>query len=243
MKSVLRIVLWSVAALLLFVMVLPFLVPASFRSLGTILFGWLAFLKRVAPQVSLSGSGIGMVVLCSVLIVAGLNSLGRWFTRSSPDRPNWRWSWSVSIYAVLWLLFLAAMGVTGFVHQVAWLIRSKEPWTVESTKRERVQLQLSATELLLSAKDSAWDIQVTQRSFFENERLPRITGRLLQEELQVVFVPGSSNRFAAAVIFFRDPNKRDRSGLIVVDRSGQKWHPPTDKDEVRDLLAQHMINP
>jgi hypothetical protein len=242
-KSILRIALWSIAILLFFVMVLPFLVPAFFRSVGTILFGWLEFLKRVAPQVSLSWSGIGMVVLCSVLIVAGLNSLGRWLTRSSPDNPRWRWSWSVSIYTVLWLLFLAAMGVTGFVHQVAWLARSKEPWTIESTKRERVQLQWGATEILMSAQASAWDIRATQDSFFGSERLLRNPNKVLQEELQVVFVPDSSNRLAAAVIFFRDPNKRDRSGLIVVNRSGQKWYPPTGKDEVRALLAQNMTSP
>ena len=103
--------------------------------------GWFSFLARVLPQVTMNWSGIGMAVVCSALVIGWMHWLCQWFyahwvRHGSPDGDvRWRWTWTASLYGGVWLLFLAAIGVTGVVHQVGWLAATKEPLYVRSMQR------------------------------------------------------------------------------------------------------------
>lgn len=119
--SPVRILLWVLAIVLLFALFLPVLSSMGVL-LGSICFGWFSFLERVWPRISVSWSGVGMVALCSALILAGLHSLCAWlfaavaaksileamgngvgagpsrFTRACGccSEPSWvRWAWRI----------------------------------------------------------------------------------------------------------------------------------------------------
>jgi hypothetical protein len=228
MKRVFRILLWLFLLLVALALLLPMFGPDFYRGVWSMAFGWLEFLKRVVPQVSVSGSGLAMVVLCSALIVVGLHNLTTWLwrhrcSRSGVEPIHWRWQWSVCTYALLWLLFLAAIGITGFVHQLSWLLTSNEPWAVARKHRWHLVADLKqvAMEVLIAGEDNDWDISTTQKAFFESERLGFRRGAILQEEVQVLFIPDAGNKLAVAALFYRDPEKQEKAGMIVVSKHGE----------------------
>jgi len=246
MRKLIRIVLCLFVLFFLAVFFLSIFGGGLLRIIGAVAFGWLEFLKRVIPKIEVSWSGVGMFLLCSILIVAGLHYLLAWFhqhraSTTSAVASRWRWPWSLALYVFLWLLFLAAMGVTGFTHQLSWLLASNEPWTVERKYRWHLvsDLKQAAIEIRMSGDDAAWDIGATQKAFFESDRLFYRRGTALQEELQVLFIPDSSNRFAAAVLFYRDPDKREKAGLMVVERQNQQGFEEKRFTQLAEVLAQY----
>ena len=246
MKRLLRVLLWFFLFLVAVVLLLPSLGSGFYMGIWSMAFGWLEFLKRVGPQVTVNWSGLGMVVVCSTLIVAGLHHLCTWLYRHRlghevTGNNSWRWQWSLSLYALLWLLFLAAIGVTGFVHQLSWLMTSKEPWAV---KREhggmlRSELRNAAFEIQRVGEVAGWDIPTTQKSFFESEIPFSRQGVVLQEELHVIFIPDSSNKLAAGIVFHRNPAKREKAGFVVVERAGRQEYEEKNFAELSSVLARY----
>lgn len=245
MKRALRFLLRFFLLLVVVALLLPMLGPNFIIGLWSMSFGWWEFLKRVVPQVTVSWTGLGMVAVCSVLIVAGLNHLCAWLYRQrqgshAAETAPWRWQWSLSLYALLWLLFLAAIGVTGFVHQLGWLLTSKEPWAVKRAHRGilRMDLRNAALEIQRLGEDVGWEIPALQKAFFASEVLFYRRGVLLQEELQVVFIPSLDNKFAAGIIFHRDVAKREKAGIVVVELAGQQAYEERPFAELPKVLAR-----
>lgn len=188
-------------------------------------FGWIGFLRRVGPEITLNWSGVGMGLLCSALIIAGIQWLGSGFAR----RPQlerlgrWRWGWSVALYAAVWLLFLAAMGVTGVAHQLGWLARSKEPlYVLDGYGGDGVwRLQQEASILELAAQEAGWDAAKARRAYWEAQldRGPVRSRANALEEFETIFVPDSKGSLTAAVIYHRDAVRQARYGFTVVRRT------------------------
>ncbi len=96
-------------------------------ALGTLLIGWLAFLARVSRQITLDWPAIA-----STAIVLGLFLIGfHWFAASAVWQRNrstagppkqWRWRYTVSIVALMVVLFAAGTAMVGIAHQWAWLV-------------------------------------------------------------------------------------------------------------------------
>src|SRR4026207_2210934 len=131
--SPVRIALGVLFGVLFLGLILPELLSAG-SLFVSVFFGWFSFLQRVWPNVTVNWNGIGMVLLCSVLIIAGLHSLSGWLFTSVTTKANtcpglrWRWSWTLALYAGVWMLFAAIMGAVGVAHQVGWLFRFGEPF-------------------------------------------------------------------------------------------------------------------
>ena len=234
MKRVLRIALWTIAAFLLLILFLPYIVAGGLRLVGTVLFGWLEFLKRVVPEVTVNWSGVGMVVLCSVLIVGGLHWLCRWFyqhrSASRQGAGSWRLGWSLALYGFLWLLFLAAMGITGFTHQVGWLVTSKEPWRAPRKILGAARYDLQQAAMLFSgaAEEEGWHLARTRQRFFADEWFEQPRNSKLIENVQAVTMTDAKGTISLAALFFRDPHLREQIGMFVIDPDGPgapEWVP------------------
>src|SRR5262245_36030629 len=104
MKQKLRKVFIGCAGTLVGLLVLPMSSPWFGELLKRVPFGWFRFLQRVLPRVTWNWSGIAMVALCSILIIAGTHWFCRWlYTQvranariQGPER--WRWSWSAALF-------------------------------------------------------------------------------------------------------------------------------------------------
>lgn len=220
--SIGRIAVWTLVGFALFI-VMPLLVTDLVSVPGAILFGWFSFLKRMLPNVSISWSGTGMVLLCSALILVGLHSFSAWLFGHAATALNrergvtWRWSWTVSLYLAVWFLFAAIMGAVGVAHQVGWLVRSSEPM-FKSRKYPnmwRSQLRQASIELYVAADESEWKMEPTRRKFFEDASVNSQRPNAI-EYLHVIMLPGTNGTMRAGIIFLRDVEAQAKSDLMLV---------------------------
>jgi hypothetical protein len=96
--------------------------------------GWLFFLSRVGPQLTLSGPGVVTAVVSLALFVAGFQWLATWWTAAVPaigEEPTpertWQWRWTFIATSAVVLSFVAGVAVVGATHQLVWMATSPEP--------------------------------------------------------------------------------------------------------------------
>ena len=99
--------------------------------LGNLAFGWVFYLRRVLPGVTVDWPGVAMAALCLVLFSAGSHALLGWLYGQirakdpGEEAGRWRVRWTSSMVAVVLLMFVAGLSATGIVHQVGWLMDSR----------------------------------------------------------------------------------------------------------------------
>jgi len=99
----------------------------------TLAAGWIFYLIRVVPQLSLNWSGFLTSLICLTAITFGLQWFLSWFYKQTqaksgnPTPRDWSWSWTLKILAVVVLMFVAGISAIGVTHQTAWLVTSAEP--------------------------------------------------------------------------------------------------------------------
>jgi hypothetical protein len=137
---------------------------------------------------------------------------------------RWRWQWSLSLYAGLWLLFAAAMGVTGFVHQLGWLMSSKEPILTERKYRgmSRTLMRQASFQIIVAAEDASWDLEATRKEFFAESGNLVSRRRQSIEDLHVLFIPESGGKLAGAILFPRDRAESEQTGFILISKGAER---------------------
>jgi prepilin-type processing-associated H-X9-DG protein len=95
----------------------------------TLAFGWVVYLWRVIPRVTIDWGGVAMGLVCLILFAVGSHAFLKWLAASirGVDRP-WTPRRTVAVVAVVVLMFVAGISATGVAHQVGWLLISPEPW-------------------------------------------------------------------------------------------------------------------
>jgi lipid-A-disaccharide synthase-like uncharacterized protein len=240
--TLVRVLVWS-SVLFFFLLVTGAF--GLFHPIVILLFGWISFLARVVPQVTMNWSGIGMVVVCSGLIVAAMHWLcqwlyAHWVRQGSANAPaRWRWTWTTSLYGGLWLLFLAAMGVTGVVHQVGWLAASKEPLYVMRNQHLYwgAYLRSAHLNLCMAGNDADWMPDETRRAF---ESVPHDSKRTpyAPDDLHTIYIEGPSNKLAAVILFYRDPKKQEKAGFMLTTPNNQREE--FRMDQLQTVLARYQ---
>lgn len=106
--------------LLLLALFVASLTRVGGAAIGVVPFGWVKFLARTLPNVTVIWSGIGTVALCSALVLLTLQLFLQWLyaamspRSTSPYRPaTWSWRWTVAVYACFWILFAIVIGASG----------------------------------------------------------------------------------------------------------------------------------
>jgi hypothetical protein len=85
-----------------------------FQIPAVVLLGWISFLHRVLPQVSVEWAGVALALLCLALLVGVFQFLGRTLTQPSAGS-TWSWRTSALLAAAAVVVFwsgLAAVGIT-----------------------------------------------------------------------------------------------------------------------------------
>jgi hypothetical protein len=93
-------------------------------------FGWVAYLRRVLPQVRVNGDGVATGVICLVLFTVGLHGFFRWLSAevgraSGISARPWSWRRTLTIVTLVMLMFAVGVAATGIAHQAGWLIASR----------------------------------------------------------------------------------------------------------------------
>lgn len=90
-----------------------------------LVFGWILFLWRVVPDIEMNWAvaGIGAVSFAGVVFLT--HHLATWIRRQQPESNHpWRFRSSLSIAALVVVMFVAGIAAAGIAHQVVWLLRS-----------------------------------------------------------------------------------------------------------------------
>ncbi|MFO0899457.1 MAG: DUF1559 domain-containing protein [Pirellulales bacterium] len=104
-----------------------------------LLFGWIFFLVRVGPQLQVSWEGVATAALAAGL-AWGLGHVLLQRAAGAVGRPVWRRANTTALLAAVVLGFVAGIAAVGIAHQLAWLVRSPEPWLHDSFEvRRRIQ--------------------------------------------------------------------------------------------------------
>ncbi len=176
--------------------------------------GWIFFLARVLPQVSVRPGPVVEAVLVLAALGVGLHLFMRWLWPQlrAPEQGTRPWPvrWSVSILSLLVLLFLATMATVGIGHHVGWLASGRAP-LMESAwgfgfreAREAVEL---CSEALGLSKEGVADEKIGGMLLAN----PRTRG--LAEKLTVVPMRKPDSAVAFLVIP-RDPALLQKNGLL-----------------------------
>lgn len=165
-----------VATALCFLLFGCLLGPAIPYALFMAAFGWIRFLLRVVPQVTISWAGAATAAVCSVAFLLGTHWFLRWLyaewrqngASSEPStelRPadSWKLRWTVGLTSVAVLMFVAGICVTGLAHQTAWLATSKEPLMERSGRM--IMSRVQAANNLRQIGRGALDYHEANRTF------------------------------------------------------------------------------
>src|SRR5579864_8524861 len=87
---------------------------------GFLLIGWIRFLGRVVPQMTVEWNGVVTSMVCLILLAGGLHYFGRWFwSQNTEGETTSRWSarWTFAVLALVVLMFTAGISAVGITHQ------------------------------------------------------------------------------------------------------------------------------
>lgn len=212
-------ILWTIVVLFVLV-AFGGLLPALFRFLFAILFGWIGFLGRVLPEITFNLSAIAFAVVCSGLLLWGMQRFCAWFygdfrSRHAVDSPwpaVWPWRWTACVYCALWLLFLTSMSATGIAHQLVWLARSNEPVIESRRDKAWIQLASAANAIRTGCERSGWESQAVRRIC--EETLGRYVGQgeSVHDRWQIIRIETRPGMTEVVFITYRDPIVQKRLG-------------------------------
>ena len=106
-----------------------------------LVYGWVLFLLRTVPQVSVNPvaiiSGTVFIVLLAVAIQGCCSSYCSAVSAKSAVSVRWRFRWSLVLVCVVVVMFVAALSTIGLARHVGWLFSSTDP-----TYKETVQYKM-----------------------------------------------------------------------------------------------------
>ena len=220
MKKLLRILVYGALALLLLTFISG---QFTFDILAALSFGWWKFLSRTVPHVSVNWKVIGMALLCSGIILWALHSFCLWFVtaRGKSSEVRWRFRSTAAFFGIVWALFFTTMGITGIVHQIAWLTTSNEPWAQRRSRKmhDYMDLQHHALEQLMALQDAGWDFPGAQQAVWANASS---RGPHSPEHFQVInqLAHGEATN---VIVFHRDPAVRARVQKFFILNPAQEY--------------------
>jgi prepilin-type processing-associated H-X9-DG protein len=178
-------ILTAVLVLLIIMSCLGLEAPLVFVVLPALylVFGWIGFIVRVFPQITVNASGLAMAGIALAASALLAHVLGRWLWNGShPDRP-WRARWTVSFLLLIVVLFGAGIAMVGITHQTVWLARTPGPWFSHGRGRETANRVKCASNLrqigqaiLLYANDHDGQFPDTLQTLFKDEDLDLTPG-------------------------------------------------------------------
>ena len=135
---------WLLATFVVFLIALG--VATTIAVPWTLVTGWVPFLGRVLPRVTVDGRTATFGIVAFLLFAAGIHWLGRSAYRPANDR-RWRLGWSLAAVGMVAVLFAAGICLIGIVHQTGWLLSGEETPLVQVEQLKEWRISATSTNL------------------------------------------------------------------------------------------------
>ncbi len=145
-----KITLLKVLVVIAIIVILCCLLPGLIAVPLLLVFGWIPFLARTLPRMTVEPVAIGVAIGSLISFAVLLHFLARGFTaqiRPSGTQKSsvWRWRWSLAMVGLVFLLVSSGLALTVSVHQIVWAFGSGEPLV---TNGSRVGNRINSTNNL-----------------------------------------------------------------------------------------------
>ncbi|QDT15565.1 DUF1559 family PulG-like putative transporter [Alienimonas californiensis] len=120
---------------------------------GRLLFGWIPFLARTLPQVSVDPVGVATFAALLAGLAAAVHVLGRWGLpgdNGAGAGRGWGWRSTAASCGLVVSLFAAGVAATGAGHQIGWLVNSPVPLFSREGPGRRSQAQNNLKQIGLA---------------------------------------------------------------------------------------------
>lgn len=105
-----------------------------------IVFGWISFLWRVLPQVTVDWSGVATSLGCLLVLGSILQWLGRWAaTWPGETKIAWHWTKALVLLGGVVALFWAGLASVGLVRATQWLLQTEDNWFTDRYSPNRTK--------------------------------------------------------------------------------------------------------
>ena len=224
-----------------------------FDALVALCTGWIVFLARTVPKMTLNFSIAGMALLCSLVSLF----VGHWLLNSllaaaGKGRQVWRWRWTVCGFFALGALFLVGMAADGVVHQIGWMVGSDER-LVESDDRRLGYVGYRAQSNVIRHYERGAILEPMEREVAEEmlELLFRNVNRTGlypyqatgAETYQFYVITDESGKYAGMLSFPRvRPAESDYSGrkwIGLIDEPGGRMKKFRTEEELRGYVEKY----
>lgn len=221
-----RVVKWFVRTivglLLLFVLLLILIgyIPIPVQFAGLLLFGWVAYLGRVLPEITFNREIALDGAVALALALFGFHRILDWWTKQSGNEsPKWRFGWTVKITVMALLLFATSLASIGMIHQSAWLFH--EPKLIEIGGMSKEVMELSNIR----------EVDIACRYFADDHgcQFPKCLEDLFPKYLtahKLLFTIALDDDPPEPILYYAGHNSRDDAGTIIV-ASPRPWGSPT----------------
>ncbi len=195
--------------------------PYSYKGLFHLLTtGWIDFIARTLPLVKVNWSGVGMVLLCSLMILVSAHYFLRWFYSALQKDPlvgvpiKWPWRWTFSLYTALWLLFGIVMGASGLEQHVSWLREFAGPYYTPRYSGHR-WFGGATVNMAMALDDADWQKDKALKVFYESDRqITSMNGPHLWEVMEILYFNGPDGKLAAVIMIPRDRLKQANDNFV-----------------------------
>jgi hypothetical protein len=215
---------------------LPLLEIAS-----AVLFGWVSFLTRVLPLVSLNADLTVMALVCILLVGVGTHWFLQWIAQQAAltscptsNSFHWPWKWTWCGLAAIGLTFFVGSAVVGMVHQVGWVIGSGEPW-FEAKGRAALTAHIemrsleSACSVVLAEPDT--DVRTVRERLSWPEKKYLSNSKSIRQSHHLLALLTDDGRVTSLVFFPRAAKQRERFGAFITTKDGAEPLPAAAIDE------------
>lgn len=116
----------AIAAVAIAAILIAVAASFTYEAAITLVVGWIAFLGRVIPRMTVYWPSVVVGGAALVLFAASVQWIG------SSVRQPWRFPWTAALVSMLLVSFAAGISIVGIVHQIGWLASTKEPMLDET---------------------------------------------------------------------------------------------------------------
>jgi hypothetical protein len=182
-------------------------------------FGWIGFLGRVVPEMTVDWAGVSMAVVCLLLLVGVVQFLGRTLARL-PTSATWRWTKSALVASAIVVVFWAGLSAVGLTQAIPRFLELDE-WASSriraASSRTLSQNNLKQMVFAVHAHEyerkhlplgGTFDAEGHALHGWESSLLPHLEQDALYRRIRLDLPwrhPDNRTAFATEVAFFRSP--------------------------------------